>query len=493
MEKKKSILLLISAILGCAYLIYSIVYWTGINSGSSSSAESIGFGIATAIVFPHLIATAVAFIFNLLGWIMNHKWFALTGAILYTVALLLFPLYFMFVIAEMILSYVGFARMSGREKQPQQARPQQPAPKITQNELGDLNSKQLVYADAMVRYCKHFGFDNGLTGAACKELFAEAERHVAPDTEVVMAFVARYPVESNVPCACAFAVHKLIIAARDNILELPTDQIKEISLAGDGSSEKLLIRCGEISYELGVDAAHAGSILDFLRRSKDACMVDIRAEVDKMSQSSSPATRRKVKTPQLIAVIVVIVCVFAGVYYLSQTGKTANHNDVSTETAPLPSESIVPSQNVSDDDATLGEQNALVSANSYLTFSAFSAQSLADQLEFEGYTTQEAQYAIAKCGADWNEQALKKAESYLDTSAFSYSGLFDQLSYEGFLPEEAQYGVDNCNADWNEQAAKKAESYLNVSSFSREELIDQLLYEGFTQDQAEYGVTAVGY
>ena len=279
MEKKKSILLLISAILGCAYLIYSIVYWSGINSGSSSSAESIGFGIATAIVFPHLIATAVAFIFNLLGWIMNHKWFALTGAILYTVALLLFPLYFMFVIAEMILSYVGFARMSGREKQPQQARPQQPAPKITQNELGDLNSKQLVYADAMVRYCKHFGFDNGLTDAACKELFAEAERHVAPDTEVVMAFVARYPVESNVPCACAFAVHKLIIAARDNILELPTDQIKEISPAGDGSSEKLLIRCGEISYELGVDAAHAGSILDFLRRSKDACMADIKAEI----------------------------------------------------------------------------------------------------------------------------------------------------------------------------------------------------------------------
>ena len=100
---------------------------------------------------------------------------------------------------------------------------------------------------------------------------------------------------------------------------------------------------------------------------------------------------------------------------------------------------------------------------------------------------------MAKCGADWNEQALKKAGSYLEYSAFSYSGLFNQLTYEKFLPEQAQYAVDNCGADWNEQAAKKAQSYLDFSSFSREGLIDQLLYEGFTQEQAEYGVTAVGY
>ena len=276
MEKKKSILLLISAILGCAYLIYSIVYWTGLNSGGGSSAESIGFGIATAIVFPHLIATAVAFIFNLLGWIMDHKWFALTGAILYTVALILFPLYFMFVVVEMVLSYIGFARMIGREKQTRQVRPQQPAPRMTENALGDLDSKKLVHADAMVRYCKHFGFECGLSDAACKDLFSNAERCVAPDTEVVMAFIAQYPADTGAPCACAFAVHKLIVAAQDNVLELPTDRIEEISLSGDAG--EIIIRCGGISYELGVDARQASGILDFLRRSKDACMTDIQAE-----------------------------------------------------------------------------------------------------------------------------------------------------------------------------------------------------------------------
>ena len=42
---------------------------------------------------------------------MSRRGFALTGAILYTVAIVLFPLYFMFVIIQVILSFVGFAKM----------------------------------------------------------------------------------------------------------------------------------------------------------------------------------------------------------------------------------------------------------------------------------------------------------------------------------------------------------------------------------------------
>lgn len=91
------------------------------------------------------------------------------------------------------------------------------------------------------------------------------------------------------------------------------------------------------------------------------------------------------------------------------------------------------------------------------------------------------------------QNAYKKALSYLDYTAFSYSGLIDQLEYEGFSAEEATYGADNCGADWNEQAAKKAQSYLEYTSFSRDGLIEQLEYEGFTKEQAEYGVAAVGF
>lgn len=91
------------------------------------------------------------------------------------------------------------------------------------------------------------------------------------------------------------------------------------------------------------------------------------------------------------------------------------------------------------------------------------------------------------------KNALSKARDYLNFSAFSYSGLIHQLEFEGFSNEEATYAVDNCGADWNEQAALKAQEYLDFSSFSRSGLIEQLEFEGFTAEQAEYGVQAVGY
>lgn len=89
--------------------------------------------------------------------------------------------------------------------------------------------------------------------------------------------------------------------------------------------------------------------------------------------------------------------------------------------------------------------------------------------------------------------ALAKAASYLSWSSFSYKGLVEQLEFEGFSNEDATFAADHCGADWNEQAAKKAESYLSWTSFSREGLIEQLEFEGFTREQAEYGVQSVGY
>jgi len=90
------------------------------------------------------------------------------------------------------------------------------------------------------------------------------------------------------------------------------------------------------------------------------------------------------------------------------------------------------------------------------------------------------------------DQAVGMAESYLRSQSFSRQGLIEQLEYEGFTNEEAKYAVDQISVDWNEQAAKKAESYLSTMSFSRQGLIEQLEYEGFTSEQAKYGVQAVG-
>lgn len=89
--------------------------------------------------------------------------------------------------------------------------------------------------------------------------------------------------------------------------------------------------------------------------------------------------------------------------------------------------------------------------------------------------------------------AYKKALNYLNASSFSYSGLYGQLQYEGFTDDEAAFGVNWCGADWNEQAKLKAASYLKVMSFSKSGLIDQLEYEGFTYEQAVYGVEQNGF
>lgn len=165
---------------------------------------------------------------------------------------------------------------------------------------------------------------------------------------------------------------------------------------------------------------------------------------------------------------------------------------VTASTAPSASQ---PQPAVEDDTAgeTLGQKNARQAAENYLSVMNFSASGLAEQLQFEGYSESDAAYAVAKCGADWNEQALGKALTYLDTMPFSASGLQQQLTFEGFTADQAQYAVANCGADWNEQAAKKAQDYLDIMTFSRDSLLQQLQFEGYTAEQAEYGVTAVGY
>ncbi len=88
--------------------------------------------------------------------------------------------------------------------------------------------------------------------------------------------------------------------------------------------------------------------------------------------------------------------------------------------------------------------------------------------------------------------ARRSAENYLDLTAFSRSGLIKQLEFEGFSNEDAVYGVDHVAVDWNEQAAKSAANYLELTSFSRSGLVEQLLFEGFTQAEAEYGVSTTG-
>lgn len=90
------------------------------------------------------------------------------------------------------------------------------------------------------------------------------------------------------------------------------------------------------------------------------------------------------------------------------------------------------------------------------------------------------------------KNAVKKAEDYLNYSSFSKSGLVEQLKFEGFSEEDATYAVSKIDVDWKEQAVKKAKDYLEYSSFSRTSLIKQLEFEGFSEEEATYAVDEVG-
>ena len=90
------------------------------------------------------------------------------------------------------------------------------------------------------------------------------------------------------------------------------------------------------------------------------------------------------------------------------------------------------------------------------------------------------------------KNALSSAYDYISVMSFSYDGLIEQLEYEGFSTEDATYAADACGADWNEQAVASAKGYLDIFDFSRSKLIEQLEFDGFTHAQAVYAADQLG-
>ena len=125
---------------------------------------------------------------------------------------------------------------------------------------------------------------------------------------------------------------------------------------------------------------------------------------------------------------------------------SANSSDNSTSVKP----SVAPNEQPASS-LTLGQQNAIESAQAYLQNLDFSRAGLLDQLTSEygaGFKEAEAEFAIAylekNSMVDWNAEAVDSAKSYLEFSSFSKSGLFDQLTSEyggQFTPEQANHAL----------------------------------------------------
>lgn len=114
LAKKPNKILFISLILTFIYLFSSFITLINTIKKMTSSMNIIGEGLIMLIVLPHYLSVVIGFIFNGIGLFLERKVFVLTSAILYSVAILFFPLYFPFIITQMILSYIGFTQMKNQ-------------------------------------------------------------------------------------------------------------------------------------------------------------------------------------------------------------------------------------------------------------------------------------------------------------------------------------------------------------------------------------------
>lgn len=208
---------------------------------------------------------------------------------------------------------------------------------------------------------------------------------------------------------------------------------------------------------------------------------------------------------KVIAIVVVILLIIGVLGSGGESGSSSNDSNKPAEKSSVVStgdvdksllESIVNNAKGNDESAyTADSYAALAAAIDAADAVLADPEATQDQVDDAREAVTEAVSALVEKDAPTmgQQNALRKAGQYLDTMPFSYEGLIDQLEFEGYTTEEATYAADNCGADWNEQAAEKAQDYIDMMSFSKSGLIDQLKFEGFTQEQAEYGAKAVGY
>lgn len=124
----------------------------------------------------------------------------------------------------------------------------------------------------------------------------------------------------------------------------------------------------------------------------------------------------------------------------------------------------------------------------------FISQSVAaDKVIYEGDKIT-VSISLGKEPTTGQKNALKKAESYSNTMHMSKNGIYKQLTSEygeGFTKEEAQYAVDNMKADWKANALAKAKSYQDSMNMSKNAIYKQLTSEygeGFTAEEAQYAI-----
>lgn len=108
MNKLGKKLSIVSLVLSVAYIAFFSFMLMRMASGAydNITAEAVSQGMQTTM--PHFITVIIGAILNAAAVFYDSAWFVLSATLFYTISMLLFPFYFIFVLLPIILSCLAF-------------------------------------------------------------------------------------------------------------------------------------------------------------------------------------------------------------------------------------------------------------------------------------------------------------------------------------------------------------------------------------------------
>lgn len=90
--------------------IFALIQMLDLSLGNIDSTE-LYTSLSLFQFFPHVLCSTLGTLFNGIALFLHKRWAALAAAIFYTIAIAILPLFFLFIIVQMILTYIAFAKM----------------------------------------------------------------------------------------------------------------------------------------------------------------------------------------------------------------------------------------------------------------------------------------------------------------------------------------------------------------------------------------------
>lgn len=132
-------------------------------------------------------------------------------------------------------------------------------------------AKDLATAEGMRFYCLRQGFDMGMQLDSINHLFEAASRCAGESGEVMLAFVALCDYESisknGGPCVVAFERNKMIISKESQLTEIPSTNVRAVSLTSGNGYPALCFDVSEENIKFGIQSTRAEDLYSFSDRS----------------------------------------------------------------------------------------------------------------------------------------------------------------------------------------------------------------------------------